>query len=481
MWQFNGLNIGFINFYRLNFDNAENLWWGYQETYENSQNEQLNKIKKEIKELTDLDTSNDKIEIQWMLNETFKNFLKDNPDIVIALYDNVDKINAKDENIQVKAKLIEFLNPLVIDILKNETISPIENVESMPQISEKDLIEKAKNFFKWKIEENTWTLDKKLCGSVIIHQEQTRNNIKTALENKNNVYSDEEIKWICAAVQEQLNRLNQNINVNKDNLKNIIDEYCKQWDEEHQRGNNSLIYSYEDKITWNNIGKAIENNNEDKLRTYLYKLFSDRKDLYKEFSKTLNTNWNWFILWVEDRWSRWWNVKGGWGIHMWVDYNLPVGIKVKSICEWKVIVKRSWTKVNLSNDLNDDQIKAINWYFEKIYWKDWWKTDNMLIIEHHIKWKTFYSLYLHITDSSLGVDSKVKKWKKIWKIAKYKKNGNRHPHLHFTIMKDLNSLPMFSWYLNKLTVNNDEQDENYQELFDEKYGKDMINPMDVYN
>lgn len=229
-------------------------------------------------------------------------------------------------------------------------------------------------------------------------------------------------------------------------------------------------------ISWKTINSHLsraiswENVDENQIRQFLYKL-TDNTVLYKEIMERM---WWPFILWVNDRWNRWWDLDGWRWIHMWVDYNLPKWEPIKSIYDWIVVAKRSWTKITGDKTV----IKHIN----DIYWEDWWKSDNILIIKHNILWKIFYSLYIHISDEeNISVGSTVKKWQEIWKIDWYETNGHRQPHLHFTIMKTLDSRPMISWYLSKLTVDNDEKDEKYQKLYDEKYGKDMINPMDVYN
>ena len=167
---------------------------------------------------------------------------------------------------------------------------------------------------------------------------------------------------------------------------------------------------------------------------------------------------------------------------MWVDYNLPKGISINSIYDWTVVAKRSETKITGDETV----IKHIN----EIYWEDW-KFDNILIIEHKIGWKTFYSLYIHITDEeSLQVGSEVIKWQEIWKIDWYETNGQWQPHLHFTIMTNLDSRPILSWYVNNMTVSKEEKvDDNasdeeknkrLQENY-EKYREYMINPMDIYN
>jgi murein DD-endopeptidase MepM/ murein hydrolase activator NlpD len=249
-------------------------------------------------------------------------------------------------------------------------------------------------------------------------------------------------------------------------LYEISNQKCEEWMQD------DLVM---ENISWKTINSLLlranwENVDEDQIRQYLYKL-TDDAELYKEI---LNKMWWPFILWVNDRWNRWWDFDWGRWIHMWVDYNLPKWEPIRSIYDWTVVAKRSWTKITGDKTV----IKHIN----DIYWEDWWKPDNILIIEHKILWKTFYSLYIHISDEeNISVGSTVKKWQEIWKIAWYEENSHRQPHLHFTIMKTLDSRPMISWYLNKLTVPDDEKDKDYQKLYDKKYCNDMINPMDIYN
>ena len=94
MQLFNGLNMWIIKFYGLKFDSPEAWWVGnWNETYENSKNEQLIKIKNEIAELTDWENKdNDKIEIKWMLTTEFANYLKWNKAVADALNNAVQEI-----------------------------------------------------------------------------------------------------------------------------------------------------------------------------------------------------------------------------------------------------------------------------------------------------------------------------------------------------------------------------------------------------
>ena len=187
------------------------------------------------------------------------------------------------------------------------------------------------------------------------------------------------------------------------------------------------------------------------IRQYLYKLLSDKTQLYEEI---LNKIWWPFILWANDRWNRW-SSESRW-YHMWVDYNLPKWTPVKSIYDWVVV---GW--------------KTDKWVFwdEKIIaafpsvWKkdaDWW-TWNTLVIKHKIWWKTFYSLYVHITNENFSEGQKITKWQEIWKIDGYDTNGHWQPHLHFTIMNNLDNKNVLHWYWKSEDL------------------KDMVDPSKVYN
>ena len=187
------------------------------------------------------------------------------------------------------------------------------------------------------------------------------------------------------------------------------------------------------------------------IRQYLYKLLSDNTQLYEEI---LNKIWWPFILWANDRWNRW-SSESRW-YHMWVDYNLPKWTPVKSIYDWVVV---GW--------------KTDKWVFwdEKIIaafpsvWKkdaDWW-TWNTLVIKHEIWWKTFYSLYVHITNENFSEWQKISKWQEIWKIDGYDTNGHWQPHLHFTIMNNLDNKNVLHWYWKSEDL------------------KDMVDPSKVYN
>jgi len=263
-----------------------------------------------------------------------------------------------------------------VNLLKSETIPPIEGANSMQILSENDALE--------------WILK-----SLYEISEEKRQNWK-----------DEIVLG----------------NITRENVNSILWDIIKTWKEPTPQ-----------------------------IRQYLYKLLSDNTQLYEEI---LNKIWWPFILWANDRWNRW-SSESRW-YHMWVDYNLPKWTPVKSIYDWVVV---GW--------------KTDKWVFwdEKIIaafpsvWKkdaDWW-TWNILVIKHEIWWKTFYSLYVHITNESFSEGQKITKWQEIWKIDGYDTNGHWQPHLHFTIMNNLDNKNVLHWYWKSEDL------------------KDMIDPSKIYN
>ncbi len=263
-----------------------------------------------------------------------------------------------------------------VNLLKSETIPPIEGANSMQILSENDALE--------------WILK-----SLYEISEEKRQNWK-----------DEIVLG----------------NITRENVNSILWDIIKTWKEPTPQ-----------------------------IRQYLYKLLSDNTQLYEEI---LNKIWWPFILWANDRWNRW-SSESRW-YHMWVDYNLPKWTPVKSIYDWVVV---GW--------------KTDKWVFwdEKIIaafpsvWKkdaDWW-TWNILVIKHEIWWKTFYSLYVHITNESFSEGQKITKWQEIWKIDGYDTNGHWQPHLHFTIMNNLDNKNVLHWYWKSEDL------------------KDMVDPSKVYN
>ncbi len=264
-----------------------------------------------------------------------------------------------------------------VNLLKSETIPPIEGANSMQILSENDALE--------------WILK-----SLYEISEEKRQNWK----------QDEIVLG----------------NITRENVNSILWDIIKTWKEPTPQ-----------------------------IRQYLYKLLSDNTQLYEEI---LNKIWWPFILWANDRWNRW-SSESRW-YHMWVDYNLPKWTPVKSIYDWVVV---GW--------------KTDKWVFwdEKIIaafpsvWKkdaDWW-TWNTLVIKHEIWWKTFYSLYVHITNENFSEGQKITKWQEIWKIDGYDTNGHWQPHLHFTIMNNLDNKNVLHWYWKREDL------------------KDMVDPSKVYN
>lgn len=380
----------------------------------------------------------------------------------------VDNDNSNMNYVSTVERINELERNELIEELKSETVPPIEGVKDMKEISESILMGKVSWFFNEKIDENIkkWNWDEVLCSWEEIKQ------IKINLEDINrdivklqDIKQNQEWNEIFESNSEILdNKKIESFKTDEEFIDEVKWYFARLWTKEV-----TLKYKHKEIISWNTIKKSIEDKDEANLRAQLYRLFSEKNELYQEF---LDSIWasKGFILWVEDRWNRWWSETRGW--HMWVDYNLPKWTPISSIYDWTVVAKRSGRKIMG----NETVIKHIN----EIYWENW-KLDNILIIEHQIGWKTFYSLYIHITDKdSLQIGSIVEKWQEIWKIDWYETNGQWQPHLHFTIMTNLDNRPILSWYVNKNTVCDDETNQGLQENY-ERYSKDMINPMDIYN
>ena len=380
----------------------------------------------------------------------------------------VDNDNSNMNYVSTVERINELERNELIEELKSETVPPIEGVKDMKEISESILMEKVSWFFNEKIDENIkkWNWDEVLCSweeikQKIINPEHINRDIVKLQDIKQN----QEWNEIFESNSEILdNKKIESFKTDEEFIDEVKWYFARLWTKEV-----TLKYKHKEIISWNTIKKSIEDKDEANLRAQLYRLFSEKNELYQEF---LDSIWasKGFILWVEDRWNRWWSETRGW--HMWVDYNLPKWTPISSIYDWTVVAKRSGRKIMG----NETVIKHIN----EIYWENW-KLDNILIIEHQIGWKTFYSLYIHITDKdSLQIGSIVEKWQEIWKIDWYETNGQWQPHLHFTIMTNLDNRPILSWYVNKNTVCDDETNQGLQENY-ERYSKDMINPMDIYN
>jgi hypothetical protein len=75
----------------------------------------------------------------------------------------------------------------------------------------------------------------------------------------------------------------------------------------------------------------------------------------------------------------------------------------------------------------------------------------MLLLKHSINGKFFYSEYAHIAPArNFKIWDEIKKWEKlgvVWQSFS-SENWNRPSHLHFNILKDLNSKEAIQWYSN---------------------------------
>ena len=380
----------------------------------------------------------------------------------------VDNDNSNTNYVSTVERINELERNELIEELKSETVPPIEGVKDMKEISESILMEKVSWFFNEKIDENIkkWNWDEVLCSWEEIKQIKINpEHINRDIVKLQDIKQNQEWNEIFESNSEILdNKKIESFKTDEEFIDEVKWYFARLWTKEV-----TLKYKHKEIISWNTIKKSIEDKDEANLRAQLYRLFSEKNELYQEF---LDSIWasKGFILWVEDRWNRWWSETRGW--HMWVDYNLPKWTPISSIYDWTVVAKRSGRKIMG----NETVIKHIN----EIYWENW-KLDNILIIEHQIGWKTFYSLYIHITDKdSLQIGSIVEKWQEIWKIDWYETNGQWQPHLHFTIMTNLDNRPILSWYVNKNTVCDDETNQGLQENY-ERYSKDMIDPSKVYN
>ena len=98
--------------------------------------------------------------------------------------------------------------------------------------------------------------------------------------------------------------------------------------------------------------------------------------------------------------------------HLWIDYNVKAGTEVKSMYKWKVV------KSGL----------------------DWWLWHKVIIEHETGDWTKFYSLYGHLGSKNLPtVWQTVEKGMKIWEIWIYEENWWWNSHLHFQIMKNVDS------------------------------------------
>ena len=315
---------------------------------------------------------------------------------------------------------VETSNPWEVDFEKYDKLQK-EHEQSISILKDEESKKSSK-----KIKQLTWELfneDINILKSETMPPIEGANSMQILSEN-------EALKWTIESLYE------------------ISKEKCKDWkQDEIVLGN--VTREKVNSILWDIIKTWKEPTPQ--IRQYLYKLLSDNTPLYEEI---LNKIWWPFILWANDRWNRW-SSESRW-YHMWVDYNLPKWTPVKSIYDWVVV---GW--------------KTDKWVFwdEKIIaafpsvWKkdaDWW-TWNTLVIKHEIWWKTFYSLYVHITNGNFSEGQKITKWQEIWKIDGYDTNGHWQPHLHFTIMNNLDNKNVLHWYWKSEDL------------------KDMVDPSKVYN
>ena len=316
--------------------------------------------------------------------------------------------------------LVETSNPWEVDFEAYDKLQK-EHEQSISILKD---VESKKS--SEKIKQLTWELfneDVNLLKSETIPPIEGANSMQTLSET-------EVIKWIVESLYE------------------ISEQKCKDGEDDEillenvsRKTANSMLLDIVN--GWKNITPQI--------LKYLYKIISDNTPLYEEI---LTKIWWPFILWANERNDRWWANR--W-YHMWVDYNLPKWVAVKSIYDWVVMGWRSNNKVFWDKqiiDLFPDTWKRLD---------EWGWTWNMLIIQHEIWWKTFYSLYMHITDESFSQWQKIFKWQEIWKIDWYDTNGHWQPHLHFTIMNNLDNKNVLHWYWKSEDL------------------KDMVDPSKVYN
>ena len=220
MQLFNGLNMWILSSYKIN--NEENHGENPSiETYENSKNEQLNKIKNEIKELTDgKNTDNDKIEIQWILTTEFVNYLNSNKDVAIALNDAVKKIdynNLDDDNKKAVDNLKKFLEPIVNKSFSDTyKISEIKNIEP-PSNNEKgefaSWVDKAPDWLDSAVKKLLDDIGTKFSNYESILNGENNKDIKTTLEKVKMVLDnpvEKNVKFLQKVIYDNLDDGNKN-------------------------------------------------------------------------------------------------------------------------------------------------------------------------------------------------------------------------------------------------------------------------------
>jgi len=191
---FNGLSMWTLWVYKNNFDaGSKSPDNSPTESYENSTNEQLNKIKSEIAELTDGDnTVNDKIEIQWILTTEFANYLNDHKNIAWKLRDAVEWIQTEgnQDNTKAKTDLITFLKPIV---------NPVEFTGGIVKVNTDNGNLYEKNLDQWtdaitkkrvkehisKILNTIWESDNSWDSNYMKNYRNTIKNIGKVLDNPN--------------------------------------------------------------------------------------------------------------------------------------------------------------------------------------------------------------------------------------------------------------------------------------------------------
>ena len=301
--------------------------------------------------------------------------------------------------------------------------------------------------------DNTWVLDE---ISEQVQRDKSENNVKirdlkSELFDKNKVTVEFLKKIVVEPIEgsenmqvlEESEALKQIIL----NLFDISNEKCSNWAWETE------LMPWVNWLKVNAVLKEIINNNKQvdaSIRKYMYKLLSDNSELYKQL---LNRIWWPFILWANDRWNRW--TAESWWVHMWVDFNLPVWVPVQSIYDWVIL----WWVRNGRPFWNEKilrQFPVIKEDGDAWYW-------NMLIIKHEVEWKIFYSLYGHITNEGFQEWQLIWKGEQIWRLAPYEINWHWQPHLHFTIMHNLDNKNVLHWYWNSEDLS------------------DMVNPLEIFH
>ena len=207
MQMFNGISMSALKFGKMFFNHeTTSTPADSQESFDNPQNEQLKKIKKEIDELTDsksegsLDTDNDKIDVQWVLNREFAEFLKNNSTTAESLYKAVSELNfesikdnkVKSSNEEVKTKLISFLEPIVhpVNIEQEQEFTGLnsnkwnfyeKNLDKgKDAITKETIVGKINDIFKL-----IWENEAHWESENIKKYRNTIKNIKQVLENPN--------------------------------------------------------------------------------------------------------------------------------------------------------------------------------------------------------------------------------------------------------------------------------------------------------